>query len=49
MAIDPVCRMRISEEAAEKTVYKDRTFFFCSKGEITREEYLEKRKDILGI
>jgi len=30
MAIDPVCRMRISEEAAEKTVYKDRTFFFCS-------------------
>lgn len=30
MAVDPVCRMKISEESAEKAVHKGRTFFFCS-------------------
>ena len=29
MAVDPVCRMRISEETAEKAEHKGRTFFFC--------------------
>ncbi len=30
MAVDPVCRMRVGEDSAEKAVHKGRTFFFCS-------------------
>ncbi len=30
MAVDPVCRMRVGEDSAERVVHKGRTFYFCS-------------------
>lgn len=30
MAKDPVCGMEVDEEKAAKTVYKDKTYYFCN-------------------
>jgi Cu+-exporting ATPase len=33
MAIDPVCKMKVDEKTAAATsVYKGKTYYFCSKG-----------------
>ena len=30
-AVDPVCTMKVDPKTAEKTVYKGKTYYFCSK------------------
>lgn len=48
MAIDPVCKMDVDEDAAKfKTAYKGETYYFCAPGckkafEENPEEYIEE-------
>ena len=30
-AVDPVCSMKVDPKRAEKSVYKGKTYYFCSK------------------
>ncbi len=46
---DPVCHMPVDPKLAEKSVYKGRTYYFCSKGdkdkfEESPEKYLKQEK-----
>ncbi|HDS45683.1 MAG TPA: YHS domain-containing protein [Methanomicrobia archaeon] len=46
MAIDPVCKMEVAEQAAKfTTTYKGKTYYFCAPGckkafEANPEQYL---------
>jgi len=44
LAIDPVFKMKVDEKTAKhKTVYKDKTYYFCAPGcKIAFEEDPEK-------
>jgi starch phosphorylase len=49
MALDPVCRMKTGEDAAQKCEYMGNAYYFCSPGcrerfEKEPEKYLEKGK-----
>jgi YHS domain-containing protein len=47
--VDPVCHMPVDPKLAEKSVYKGKTYYFCSKGdkekfEQSPEKYLKQEK-----
>lgn len=46
--VDPVCGMAVDPKTAEKSVYKGKTYYFCSRSEKqqfdkTPEKYLAKK------
>lgn len=53
MTVDPVCRMKLSEEkAVEKVEYKGKVYYFCGRGCMERfekdpEKYLKDEADWL--
>ena len=47
-AVDPVCGMTVDPKTADKSVYKGKTYYFCSRSEKrqfdkTPEKYLAKK------
>jgi len=52
MAVDPVCRMKIGEDTAQKCEYMGKTYYFCSKGCRERFEKEPERylvKELIGL
>jgi Cu+-exporting ATPase len=46
--VDPVCGMTVDPKTADKSVYKGKTYYFCSRSEKqqfdkTPEKYLAKK------
>ncbi len=47
MAIDPVCKMTVSEEkAAARTEYKGKTYYFCAK--VCKEKFEKEPEKYIG-